>query len=96
MLSKNKDWRELDIAPEEVELLESIESGDWVSVGDIEERKQKLRNFFSQNDVLDSVSIEIDKDTYNLMMSKCKQFGVSYNVLITKLIQNININNVAL
>ena len=96
MLSENKDWRELDLDSDELELLDSIEAGEWFSVGNIDERKNKLRNYFSPNNISNSVSIEIDKDTYNLMMSKCKQFGVSYNVLISKLIQNININNVAL
>lgn len=96
MESTNKDWRDLNLENEEIELLESIENGEWHSVSNIEDRKNNLRNFFSKNNEnSNSVKIEIDKDVFNLLLSKSNQSGVGYKELIEKMIRNFTVGKVA-
>lgn len=38
------DWTELELSEEEVELIQSVENGEWQSVPDIEKRKNELKN----------------------------------------------------
>ncbi|MDT3741175.1 MAG: hypothetical protein RO257_16925 [Candidatus Kapabacteria bacterium] len=96
MKSTNKDWSDLNLENEEIELLESIENGEWQSIGNIEDRKNNLRNFFlKNNENSNSVKIEIDKDVFNLLISKSNQSGVSYKELIEKMIRNFTVGKVA-
>ncbi|MGA2297179.1 MAG: hypothetical protein ABSG15_06505 [FCB group bacterium] len=47
MKNKNKDWHDYKLLDDEVEMLESIERGEWKSIDNIEKRHQTLRRFFS-------------------------------------------------
>lgn len=50
MIDKNKkDWRDFQLEDEEIKLLESIENGEWQSIENLEERRQNLRESFSDN-----------------------------------------------
>ena len=44
-----KDWRDSTLPDDEIEMLESIENGEWKSIGNIDERRNNLREFFSDN-----------------------------------------------
>jgi len=97
MKNEIKDWKELDLEKDEIEMLESIENGEWKSIGNVEERRKNLKQFFSNyNDNLNSVNIELEKDIFDIIQNKSKQYGISYKELIERLVKNFAIGNVAL
>ena len=74
MKNEIKDWKELNLESDEIEMLESIENGEWKSIGNIEERRKNLKHFFSNyNDNLNSINIELEKDIFDIIQNKSKQ-----------------------
>ena len=97
MDNKMTDWRDLDLQDDETEMLESIENGEWQSIGNLVERQSNLRKMFSINDVnSNSININIDNEVFDIILNKSKQYGISYKELIEKLVNNFALNKVAL
>lgn len=62
MKNEIKDWKELDLEESEIEMLESVENGEWQSIGNLEERKKNLKTILSHyKKNLSSVNIELEK-----------------------------------
>lgn len=60
MKNEIKDWKELDLEESEIEMLESVENGEWQSIGNLEERKKNLKTILSHyKKSLSSVNIEL-------------------------------------
>lgn len=100
VMKKNKivDWSELTLDKDEIELLVSVEKGEWKSTGNIEKRREELRKFFNPDYSSDEDSGKITlkipkKDLANLKL-KSKKLGISYDVLISKLIHNYAQNRI--
>jgi predicted DNA binding CopG/RHH family protein len=97
MKNKDQNWRDLNLDVDEVEMLESIERGEWKSVGNIEERRQRLREFFAQeSDDMSNININLSKEEYEYLVQKSSQYGISYKELIGKLIQSYTSGKVVL
>ncbi len=89
MENKNIDWRDSKLQNEEVDMLESIENGEWESNGNIEERRNSLRSFFSNiKENEKTINIRLAKEDFDIIQDKSKQFGMNYQELIQKLVHN--------
>lgn len=90
--NENIDWRELNLEKEEIDLLESVENGEWKSIGNIEKRREELRKFFAKDYNLSTdsgkITLNISKKDIASLKSKSKLLGISYDMLISKLIHN--------
>jgi predicted DNA binding CopG/RHH family protein len=87
MKNEDKDWRDYKLEPDEIELLESVERGEWKSVGNIEERRQELRRFFTKDfENYDRLFVELPKEDFELLRQKSQTYGISYQELVQKLI----------
>ncbi|MBM2814690.1 MAG: hypothetical protein HW421_1452 [Ignavibacteria bacterium] len=97
MENKNQDWRDYKLQNEEIEMLESIERGEWRSIGNIEERRNNLRKFFNDNkEPSNNISISLDKEDYEIILKKSNQYGMNYKELIENLVHNFAIGKVIL
>ncbi len=84
-----KDWRDYELEKDEIELLNSVENGEWKSVGDIEERKRSIREFFSDDiEQKNTLNITLSKEDFDLIVKKSNQNGINYKELVVKLIKN--------
>ena len=89
MDNTNKDWRDYQLLNEEVDMLESVESGEWRSIGNIEERRQNLRYYFSDtHEKSNYININLDKEDFDMIMIKRNQYGMNTKELIEKLVHN--------
>ncbi|MEI6088851.1 MAG: hypothetical protein WCR42_00210 [bacterium] len=94
---ENKDWRDYNLPNDEVELLESIESCEWKSIENLDERRNNLRAFFSKNnDSEKMININLDKDDFDSILNKSNQYGMNYKELIEKLVHNFAIGKIML
>jgi len=94
---ENKDWRDYNLPNDEVELLESVESSEWKSIENLDERKNNLRAFFSKNNDSEKIiNINLDKDDFNSILNKSNQYGMNYKELIEKLVHNFAIGKIML
>lgn len=94
---KNNDWRDYNLPNDEVELLESIESSEWKSIENLDERRNNLRAFFSNNnDSEKMININLDKDDFDSILNKSNQYGMNYKELIEKLVHNFAIGKIML
>jgi predicted DNA binding CopG/RHH family protein len=93
----SQDWRDYNLQDDEVELLESIESCEWKSIENIDERRNNLRAFFSKNnDSEKMININLDKDDFDSIINKSNQYGMNYKELIEKLVHNFAIGKIML
>jgi predicted DNA binding CopG/RHH family protein len=91
------DWSDLKLVNEEIELLKSVESGEWKSNNNIDDRKNELRMFFSENNSNHkSISINIKSEDFDYIESKSNQFGINNKELIEKLVHNFAIGKFVL
>lgn len=97
MENKSQNWRNYKLEDDEVELLESVENGQWKSVGDIENRRNKLREFFAKPEELkNSININLAKEDLQIIIDKGNQYGLNYKDLIEKLVHNFATGKIVL
>lgn len=100
IMKKNNtiDWTELKLEKDEIELLVSVEKGEWKSTGNIEKRSEELRKFFNPDYTPDKdfgkITLKIPKKDLANLKLKSKKLGISYDVLISKLIHNYAQNRI--
>jgi predicted DNA binding CopG/RHH family protein len=93
----NQDWRDINLNDDEVELLESVESGEWRSVENIEERRNNLREYFSdKTSSANNINITLDHEDLEIIIEKSNQYGMNHKELIEKLVHNFAIGKVML
>ena len=88
MKKKEQDWRDYNLEDDEIELLESVENREWKSIGNIEERRNNLRSYFSNDEDTNFVNIKLNKSEFDLILSKSKQYGMNYKEVLEKLVHN--------
>ncbi len=97
MKNKNQDWRDYKLQDEEVEMLESIERNEWQSIGNIHERTNNLREFFSKkHEGENTININLNKEDLDILLTKSNQYGMNYKELIENLVHNFAIGKVIL
>lgn len=88
MKKKEQDWRDYNLEDDEIELLESVENREWKSIGNIEERRNNLRSYFSDDEDTNFVNIPLKKSEFDLIVHKSKHYGMNYKEVLEKLVQN--------
>jgi predicted DNA binding CopG/RHH family protein len=97
MENKNQDWKDYNLLNDEVEMLESIEKGQWLSIGDIESRKNNLRDFFSNKLKTNNIiNLNLAQEDFEIILNKSNQYGINYKELLEKLVHNFAIGKVIL
>lgn len=97
MKLNTKDWHEFNLDNDELEMLESIENQQWKSIGNIEFRKNQLREFFSNDEeTINQINLTLDKSDFQKILDKSNQYGISYKELLEKLVHNFAIGKIAL
>lgn len=72
-----------DLEKDEIDLLESIEAGEWKSVGNIESYKLAAKNHFKKDK---RISLRISEHDLKSVQKKAVMEGMPYQTLITSLI----------
>ncbi len=77
------------IDQEEKKLLESIERGEWRSVKNLKEEKEKARKA-AQNTLREkqSLKISLSREDYENIKSRANKEGLSSQALISRLVHN--------
>ena len=95
--SEIKDWKDYNLDKDEIEMLESVERGEWTSIGNIEERRQRLRDYFStKSEPSRNVNICLNKNEFEKLLEKSSQYNMNYQELIEKLIHNFTSGKIIL
>lgn len=95
--SEIKDWKDYNLDKDEIEMLESVERGEWTSIGNIEERRQRLRDYFStKSEPSRNVNIYLNKNEFEKLLEKSSQYNMNYQELIEKLIHNFTSGKIIL
>jgi predicted DNA binding CopG/RHH family protein len=93
--NKSPDWRDYILNKDEIDMLESVEKGEWKSIGNIDERRQKLREFFGvSQENSNNINIELNKEDMEILMLKSSQIGLNYKEIIEKLVHNFAIGKI--
>lgn len=72
-----------DLEKEEIELLETIEAGEWRSVDNLERYKLAAKNHFKKGQ---RISLRISEHDLKSVQKKAISEGLPYQTLITSLI----------
>ncbi|MDA0246024.1 MAG: antitoxin [Chloroflexi bacterium] len=79
----------ITLDPEEKELLESVENGEWQSVPQVKEEIVRYQRYATAALASQQVvTIHLPRQEFALLQAKANEAGVSYETLITQLIQN--------
>jgi len=79
----------------ETDILNSVENGEWESIGDITQRREELQNIV-KNQKKQSISIRInERDIYELK-KKALENGIPYQNIIQLLIHQFVSNKIKL
>lgn len=91
------DWTDYNLDIDEVELLENIENGEWQSIGNLEIRKNNLRDYFNKENIsMNIVNINLDKNDFDTILDKSNKMGIDYRKLIENLVHDFAIGKIAL
>jgi len=77
----------------EKEILESVENGEWISKGNIEERKKELKSYLKKKK---AISIRINENDIYEIKKKALENGVPYQTLIQILLHQYAQNRINL
>ena len=84
----NKLIKEMQLDPEEIELLEEQDRNEWVSTNNLEDAKQKAQ-IIAKNTIKNmkknkSITIRINSNILNKIKAKSLASGIPYQTLITQ------------
>nr|AAQ75138.1 conserved hypothetical protein [Alvinella pompejana epibiont 6C6] len=85
----------IDLDDYERDLLESVESGEWVSRGDIDSRVKELQSYI-KNQKKKAISIRISENDIYELKRKALENGIPYQNLIQMLIHQFVSNKIQL
>ena len=77
----------------ERDILESVENGEWVSKGNIEERKEELKSYLKKKK---AISIRVNEADIYEIKRKALENGIPYQNLIQMLIHQYAQNKISL
>lgn len=77
----------------EKDILESVENGEWVSKGNIEERKEELKSYLKKKK---AISIRVSEADIYEIKRKALENGIPYQNLIQMLIHQYAQNKISL
>jgi len=77
----------------EKDILESVENGEWVSKGNIEERKEELKSYLKKKK---AISIRVNEADIYEIKRKALENGIPYQNLIQMLIHQYAQNKISL
>jgi predicted DNA binding CopG/RHH family protein len=79
----------ITLDPEEKELLESVENGEWQSVPQVKEEIARYERYATAALTgQQAVTIYLPHKEFALLQAKANEAGVSYETLITQLVQS--------
>ena len=89
----NKLIKEMQLDPEEIELLEEQDRNEWVSTNNLEDAKQKAQ-IIAKNTIKNmkknkSITIRINSNILNKIKAKSLASGIPYQTLITQKINEL-------
>ena len=77
----------IEYTREELELLESIEKGEWKSIKNLEEEKERYQNYASNTLKKDKrVNIRMSERDLKELQKKALEEGIPYQTLISSLL----------
>lgn len=79
----------------ENELLESVENGEWVSKGNVDERLQALQSYI-KNQNKKAISIRVNENDIYELKKKALENSIPYQNLIQMLIHQFATNKIKL
>jgi len=74
------------LGQEEMELLESFEKEQWVSKGNLEERKQQLQEYAENTLNQQSVQLLIPERDLTAIQTMASEEGISYKTFISNIL----------
>jgi len=77
----------------ERDILESVENGEWISKGNIEERKEELKSYLKKKK---AISIRVNEADIYEIKRKALENGIPYQNLIQMLIHQYAQNKISL
>ena len=83
----------IDLDEYETELLQSVESGEWQSRGDIDERMKELQSYV-KNQKKKAISIRVGENDIYELKKKALESGVPYQNIIQMLIHQFASNKI--
>ena len=83
----------LDLDEYETELLQSVESGEWQSRGNIDERMKELQSYV-KNQKKKAISIRIGENDIYELKKKALESGIPYQNIIQMLIHQFASNKI--
>jgi predicted DNA binding CopG/RHH family protein len=82
---------------EEIEIMESLENGEWQSVDEKEFKKQKSLLMDSANNTIKklkknkSITIRINENTLEKIKAKALIMGIPYQTIISEALYNLSV-----
>jgi len=83
----------LDLDEYETELLQSVESGEWQSRGNIDDRMKELQSYV-KNQKKKAISIRVGENDIYELKKKALESGVPYQNIIQMLIHQFASNKI--
>jgi len=85
----------IDLDEYEIELLQSVENGEWQSRGDIDARMKELQSYV-KNQKKKAISIRVGENDIYELKKKALESGVPYQNIIQMLIHQFASNKLQL
>ncbi len=83
----------IDLDDYETELLQSVESGEWQSRGNVDERLKELQSYV-KNQKKKAISIRVSENDIYELKKKALESGVPYQNIIQMLIHQFASNKI--